>query len=167
LCNARQRATPAAYPESVRNVAKELSMQYVCDASAQKTWFRIETDGEAISESQAMAHAVEKYFRQAREQAAKSYVPPRSAHYFEQNIGLNAHIQRVMPIFLTLRDGEGKALATAMLPPAGQDAQNFRPIIVGHGNSDPFPEHGEAIAKLAQHYALTLDPVRCYPYRRG
>ncbi len=93
-------------------------MQYVCDA-LQNTWFRIETEAEAISESQAMAHAVEKYFRQAREQAAKSYVPPRSGHYVEQNIGLNAHIQRVMPIFLTLRDAEGKALVTAMLPPAG------------------------------------------------
>ena len=72
-----------------------------------------------------------------------------------------------MPIFLTLRDGEGKALATAMLPPVGQDAQSFRPIIVGHANSDPYPEHGEAIAKLAQHYSLTLDPARCFPYRRG
>jgi hypothetical protein len=54
-----------------------------------------------------------------------------------------------------------------MLPPAGQDAQSFRPIIVGYGNSDPFPEHGEAIGKLAAHYSLTLDPARCYPYRRA
>ena len=152
-------------------------MQYVCDADDQHTWFRIETDAEAISESRAMAHAVEslygidtnpveKYFRQAREQATKSYVPPRSGHYIEQNIGLKAHIQRAMPIFLTLRDGEGKALVTAMLPPAGQDAQSFRPIIVGYGNSDPFPEHGAAIAKLGKHFSLTLDPARCYPYRR-
>ena len=142
-------------------------MQYVCDASQNKTWFRIETEAEAISESRAMEHAVEKYFRQAREQAVKSYVPPRSGYYFEQNIGLNAHVQRVMPIFLTLRDAEGNALATAMLPPAGQDVRGFRPIIVGHSNNDPFPEHGEAIAKLAEHYSLTLDPGRCYPYRRG
>jgi hypothetical protein len=141
-------------------------MQFVCDAQ-HKTWFRIETDAEAISESQAMAHAVEKYFRQAREQAAKSYVPPRASHFVEQNIGLKAHIQRVMPIFLTLRDAEGTPLATAMLPPAGQGAESFRPIIVGHGNSDPYPEHGEAIERLARHYGLTLDPARCYPYRRG
>ena len=140
-------------------------MQYVCEAG-QKTWFRMETEGEAIIESRDMSHAVEKYFRQASEQAAKSYVPPRSGRYIEQNIGLKAHIQRVMPIFLTLRDGEGKALATAMLPPAVQASQAFRPIIVGHGNSDPFPEHGEAIAKLAEHFALALDPTRCYPYRR-
>jgi len=113
-----------------------------------------------------MSHAVEKYFRRASEQAAGTYVPPRSAAYIEQNIGLKSHIQRVMPIFLTLRDGEGKALATAMLPPAGQDAQSFRPIIVGPNNSDPFPEHADAITRLAEHYSLTLDPVRCYPYRR-
>jgi hypothetical protein len=141
-------------------------MQYVCDAPP-KTWFRIETDGEAALESQAMDHAVEKYFRQAYEHAAACYVPPKSGRYIEQNIGLKAHVQRVMPIFLTLRDGEGKALATAMLPPDGQDERSFRPIIVGAANSDPYPEHGEAIAKLGEHYGLTLDPVRCYPYRRG
>jgi hypothetical protein len=141
-------------------------MQYVCDAPP-KTWFRIETEGEAALESRAMDHAVEKYFRQAYEHAAASYVPPKSGRYIEQNIGLKAHVQRVMPIFLTLRDNEGKGLATAMLPPAGQDERSFRPIIVGAGNSDPYPEHGAAIAKLAQHYGLTLDPARCYPYRRG
>jgi hypothetical protein len=140
-------------------------MQYVCEA-AQKTWFRMETEAEAIIESRDMNHAVEKYFRQAREQAAKSFVPPRSGRYIEQNIGLKAHIQRVMPMFLTLRDPEGKGLATAMLPPAGQDTRTFRPIIVGFGNSDPFPEHAEAIAKLGEHFSLTLDPARCYPYQR-
>lgn len=141
-------------------------MQFVCDAPP-KTWFRFETQAEAALESRAMNHAVEKYFQQAYEQAAKTYVPPRSAHVIEQNIGLQAHTQRVMPLFLTLRDAEGNALATAMLPPAGQDAGAFRPIIVGVENSDPFPEHGDAIAKLGEHFGLTLDPVRCYPYRRG
>ena len=140
-------------------------MQYVCDAPP-KTWFRIETEGEAALESRAMDHAVDRYFRQAYEQAAESYVPPRSAHYIEQNIGLKAHVQRVMPIFLTLRDGEGTALVTAMLPPAGKDERAFRPIIVGASNSDPYPQHGEAIRKLGEHFRMTLDPVRCYPYRR-
>jgi hypothetical protein len=140
-------------------------MQYVCEAQS-KTWFRIETEGEATLEARAMEHAVDKYFRQAYEQATETYVPPRSGHYIEQNIGLKAHIQRVMPLFLTLRDGEGKALVTAMLPPKGQDERSFRPIIVGPANSDPYPEHGEAIAALGEHYGLTLDPVRCYPYRR-
>jgi hypothetical protein len=141
-------------------------MQHVCDAP-QKAWFRIETEGEAALESRDMDHAVEKYFRQAYEQATKSYAPPPTSHYIEQNIGLKAHVQRVMPIFLTLRDGEGKALATAMLPPAGRGGRAFTPIIVGPGNSDPYPEHGEAIRALGEHYGLTLDPARCYPYRRG
>lgn len=140
-------------------------MQYVCEAPP-KTWFRIETEGEAYLESQAMDHAVERYFRQAQEQAAQSYVPPPTSRVIEQNIGLKAHIQRVMPIFLTLRDGEGTALVTAMLPPAGQDESTFRPIVVGVGNSDPYPEHGEAISVLGDHYDLTLDRARCYPYHR-
>jgi hypothetical protein len=140
-------------------------MQFVCDVPP-KTWFRIETEAEAALESRAMNHAVEKYFRQAHAQAAKTYVPPPSAHVIEQNIGLKAHVQRVMPVFLTLRDGEGTALATAMLPPAGQDDHAFKPIIVGFENSDPFAEHGDAIRKLGEHFGLTLDPARCYPYRR-
>jgi hypothetical protein len=141
-------------------------MQFVCDAPP-KAWFRIETEGEAAIESRAMNHAVEKYFKQAYEQAARSYVPPRSAPYIEQNIGLNAHIQRVMPLFLTLRDAEGKALVTAMLPPLGKDERSFKTIIVGFDNSDPYPEHGDAIRQLGRHYGLTLDAARCYPYRRG
>lgn len=141
-------------------------MQYVCDAPP-NTWFRFETESEAALESRAMNHAVERYFQQASEQAAKTYVPPKSAHYVEQNIGLKAHIQRAMPRFLTLRDSEGKALVTAMLPPAGQDEHAFRPIVVGFENSDPYPEYGDAIAALGRHFGLTLDHARCYPYRRG
>ena len=60
----------------------------------------------------------------------------------DQLHALVSDIQRVMPMFLTLRDAEGKALVTAMLPPAGQNEHQFRPIIVGHGNADPYPEHG-------------------------
>jgi hypothetical protein len=141
-------------------------MQHLCDAQA-KTWFRIETVAEAALESRDMDHAVEKYFRLAYEEAAKTYVPPSSARFVEQSIGLKGHVQRVMPIFLTLRDSEGKALATAMLPPQGQDERSFKPIIVGPGNSDPYPEHAEAIGKLGEHFGFKLDPVRCYPYRRG
>jgi hypothetical protein len=141
-------------------------MQYVCELPP-KTWFRIETEAEAYQESQAMSHAVETYFSRARDQATAAYVPPAGRRVIEQNIGLKAHIQRVMPIFLTLRDNEGTALVTAMLPPAGQTEREFRPIIVGRGNSDPYPEHSDAIKVLARHYGLTLDPARCYPYRRG
>jgi hypothetical protein len=141
-------------------------MQYVCDADDDKTWFRVETAGEAALESQAMNHAVEKYYLQYEEQAAASFVPPKSGRVFEQSIGRKSHIQRVMPMFLTLRDREGKALVTAMLPPAGKDERALRPIIVGPSNSDPYSEHGEAIRKLGQHFGIRLDSERCYPYRR-
>ena len=141
-------------------------MQFVCEAPP-FTWFRIETEGEAHLESQAMSHAVERYFRQAHEQAAKSYVPPRPLRSIEQSIGRKGHVQRVMPLFLTLRDGEGKALVTAMLPPGGKEDRLFRPIIVGHANADPYSDYGAAISRLGQHYGLKLDAERCYPYRRG
>ena len=77
-----------------------------------------------------MQHAVEKHFRQAREHAKMSYVPP-SGSYIEQDIGLKAHLQRVMPVFLTLRDQDGNGLATAMLPPASQDVRSVRPVSSG------------------------------------
>jgi hypothetical protein len=127
----------------------------------------METEGEAFQESQLMNHAVEKHFRQAAEAAVKTYVPPASARPFEQNIGLNRHVQKVMPIFVTLRDRDGNGLVTAMLPPAGKDETSFRPVVVGPANADPYPKHGEDIKALALHYGFTLDPTRCFPYRRG
>ena len=141
-------------------------MQFVCDAPP-NTWFRLETEAEAQVEAKAMNHAVDKYFRQARELAIKSYVPPQDGLYIEQNIGLKSHIQRTMPLFATLRDREGKPLVTAMLPPGGRDDRMFRPIVVGEGNGDPYAAYGQAIKMLGDHFNLTLDPARCYPYRRG
>jgi hypothetical protein len=138
-------------------------MQYICDAPGAKTWFRIETEGEALRESDAMSHAVEKHFRQAWEDAEAAYRPGVTS-FVEQNIGLKAHIGRTMPLFLTLRDQEGNALATAMLPPGGQPDPTFRIIIVGPANRDPYLEHEEAIRALGRHYGLTLDRARCYPY---
>jgi hypothetical protein len=140
-------------------------MQYVCDAGA-LTWFRMETGGEALLESRAMNHAVEKYFRDAYDAAVQSYAPPKSLAAIEQNIGRAAHVQKAMPQFLTLRDKDGTALVTAMLPPAGVDAKAFRPVIVGPSNADPFVDHGAAIQALAKHMRVVLDPARCYPYRR-
>lgn len=140
-------------------------MQYVCDAPPD-TWFRLETEAEAQQEATAMKHAVDKYFRQAREQAERSYVPPPTALYIERNIGLKAHIQRAMPMFVTLRNRDGQPLVTAMLPPGGKEDKTFRPIVVGEGNSDPYPAHAAAIAALGSHVGMTLDPMRCYPYRR-
>jgi len=86
--------------------------------------------------------------------------------FFEQEIGLKAHIQREMPLFLTLRDDEGNPLVTAMLPPGGQDDRSFRPIIVGLANADPYVDYADAIKALGQHFGLALERGRCYPYRR-
>jgi hypothetical protein len=69
-------------------------------------------------------------------------------------------------MFLTLRDGEGNRLATAMLPPLGHEVPNFRPIVVGAANSDPYPDHAQAIETLGRHLGIALDRARCYPYRR-
>lgn len=140
-------------------------MLYVCDAPGGKTWFRIETEGEALHESALMRHAVEKFYRREREKAAQTFRPV-STVFVEQEIGLNAHIQREMPLFLSLRDEEGQALATAMLPPRGTEDPGFRTIIVGPANGDPYAAHGDAIAALGTHFGLRLDPERCYPYRR-
>ena len=140
-------------------------MRYVCDAPGGKTWFRIETEGEAVAESATMVHAVEKYFRKEHDKAAQSFQPISKVN-FEREIGLKAHVQREMPVFLTLRDGDGTPLVTAMLPPGGRDDRSFRPIIVGPNNADPYPAHGDAIRALGQHFGMTLERVRCYPYRR-
>ncbi|MBV8119464.1 MAG: hypothetical protein JO081_05950 [Alphaproteobacteria bacterium] len=140
-------------------------MKYVCDAPGGKTWFRIETEAEAAVESDAMRHAVEKFFRKEQEKATQTF-KPLSTVYFEQEIGLKAHIQREMPLFLTLRDDEGTALVTAMLPPGGHDDRTFRPIIVGLANSDPYVEHADAIRALGQQFGMALERARCYPYRR-
>jgi hypothetical protein len=140
-------------------------MRYVCDAPGGKTWFRLETDAEATDESLAMHHAVEKFFRQEQAKAQRSFTPP-SRSFIEQEIGLRAHLLRAMPLFLTLRDDEGKPLVTAMLPPGGQDDRAFRSIVVGSSNGDPYGEHAEAIRALADHFGLDLDRAHCYPYRR-
>src|SRR5713226_6504907 len=111
--------------------ARRQGMKYVCDAYGGKTWFRIENEDRATRSFQ-----------------------PSSRTLFEQEIGLATHIQRVMPLFLTLRDGEGNALVTAMLPPGGKERDRFSPIIVGVSNSDPNPEHGEAIRALGDHFGI-------------
>jgi hypothetical protein len=117
-------------------------MRYVCDAPEGKTWFRLETAAEAAAESLAMHHAVEKYF--CRE----------------------AHIQREMPLFLTLRDSEGTALVTAMLPPGGKEDSAYRMIIVGPDNGDPYPQHRPAIEALGLQLGISLERSRCFPYQR-
>ncbi len=142
-------------------------MQYVCDASPKLTWFRIETESEALRESAEMNHKVARHFAQTRVDAAKSWKPPASARYIEQDIGKQDHIVRNMPVFLTLRDEDGQPRVTAMLPPPGPSGSVFRPIIVGRGNSNPYVEYADAIAKLAAHMNCALEQSHCYPYRRS
>lgn len=141
-------------------------MDFVCDAPEGNTWFRIVSEAEAVAESRLMNHAVEKHFRQFREAAIATYAPPASLRYIERDIGLNDHIRRAMPVFLTLRDPNGAGLATAMLPPADVRADRFRSIVVGPSNVDPFPDHAAAIKALADHFGIALDSAFCYPYRR-
>jgi hypothetical protein len=140
-------------------------MKYVCDAPNHRTWFHIETEAEAEQESMQMDHAVVKYFRREREKAVQSYRPTAKS-VVEQNIGLEPHIQRSMPWFLTLRNSDGESLVTAMLPPGGVDDPSFEPVIVGPGNADPYPDHVDAIELLGHHLGIALDRARCFPYRR-
>jgi hypothetical protein len=140
-------------------------MEYVCDAP-HGTWFRLETESEAMQESVAMHHAVEKYFRRAYRDAADSYVPAAGLSRIEQSIGLKSYIARTMPMFLTLRDNEGNALITAMLPPGGKPRPNFESIVVGSDNSDPYLYYEASIEALAVHVGLPLEADDCYPYRR-
>ena len=70
-----------------------------------------------------------------------------------------------MPLFLTLRDEDGKPLVTAMLPPNGKRkaaaaSSSVRATLI------PYPEHADAIAALGDHFGITLDRSSCYPYRR-
>jgi hypothetical protein len=141
-------------------------MKFICDAPDGTTWFRIETEAEAATESGEMRHAVEKYFHREQEAARQSY-RPASTIFIEQEIGLGAHIQREMPRFLTLRDQDGNALVTAMLPPDGRSPDGFRCIVVGPENSDPYVTHREAIEALGQHLGIALDRTSCYPYHRS
>ena len=138
-------------------------MEYVCDAPHNRTWFRLVTEGEAIAESMEMRHAVDKHYRRERERAIEAFHPTTSV-FIEQDINKEDHIRRSMPLFLTLRDEDGKALVTAMLPPKGRGSGGS--IIVGPGNADPYTEHGDAIKALADHYRISLDRTSCYPYRR-
>src|SRR5437879_12459590 len=122
-------------------------MQYVWDAEKGKTWFRMETEGGAAHESRLMSDTVEKYFCRERENAVQSWRPERP-NAIERDIGLEAHVQREMPLFLTLRDREGNALTTAMLPPGGKDRGGLRITIASAPNADPCPQHHTSPAPL-------------------
>lgn len=113
-------------------------MRYICDATGSKTWFGIETEFEAATESDVMQHAVEKYFRKEKERATQTY-QPTSAIYIEQEIGLKAHLLREMPLFLTLRSDDGTPLVTAMLPPRGREDRGSGRSSSGRATTIPIP----------------------------
>jgi hypothetical protein len=138
-------------------------MQFVCDVPRGRTWFAIETQAEADAEAALMGHAVDRHFERAWSAAAASY-KPIDPHGIGRDIGLKDHVRRTMPLFLTLRDGEGAGLATAMLPPRAKHSARFRIIIVGPNNSDPYAVHSEAIAALGRHLSLDLPRENCFPY---
>jgi len=139
-------------------------MKFVCDAPGRRTWFRIEAEHEAEAEARLMRHAVDKYFLRELERARESYRAPPGAAVSERDIGLNAHIARSTPLFLTLRADDGEGLATAMLPPEGRNQAHFRTIIVGPDNADPYVGHSDAIAALGAHFNLELKRADCFPY---
>jgi hypothetical protein len=141
-------------------------MEHVCDVAGGSAWFRIQSEAEAVQESELMRHAVEKHFRRAFEAASEAF-DTTGIPFIEQDIRRASHIRRVLPVFLTLRDDEGRPLVTAMLPPPGRTQPELRPVVVGHGNSDPYPAHSEAIAALGARFGLRLDRARCYPYGRS
>ena len=139
-------------------------MRYVCDAPGGRTWFRLETEAEAEAEAALMRHAVDKYFHRFAAAARESYRAPKTAATFEQAIGLKDHVAKSMPLFLTLRADDGEGLATAMLPPEARNQANFRIIIVGPENADPYETEAPAIQALANHFGLELKREACYPY---
>lgn len=141
-------------------------MEYICDAPNGRTWFRLMTEAEAANELAEMRHAVEKHYRRELERAADNYRPLTTV-FIEQDIGKQAHIRRSMPLFLTLRDEDGRGLVTAMLPPGGCEDPDFTCIVVGPANADPYPQHADAIRALADYFDIALDRADCYPYRRG
>lgn len=136
----------------------------MCDAPGGATWFRLETEAEAEAEAALMRHAVDKHFRRHEAAARESYRAPEGTPTFEQAIGLKDHVARSMPLFLTLRADDGEGLATAMLPPQGRNQANFRIVIVGPENIDPYIAHERAIEALAKHFGLELKREECFPY---
>lgn len=139
-------------------------MRYVCDAPGGATWFRIETEAEAEAEAALMRHAVDRYFSAYAADARDQYQAPPGVASFEQEIGLKDYITSSMPVFLTLRADGGAGLATAMLPPGGRRLADFKCVIVGVRNADPYTDYAPAIAALARHFKLELKREDCYPY---
>ena len=130
-------------------------MQYVCDAPGRRAWFRIETEGEASLEAQDMGHSLDYFFRHERDTATRAYAPLRTLSFIERDIGLSAHLTRTMPIFLTLRESDGTAVASALLP-QDPDQLSIAARVIGPGDNDAFREQREALQALEKHLGKKL-----------
>ena len=79
LAGASSSADNAAPARMVRDPARDRKFGRMHEIRLRrpggKTWFRIETEAEAASESDAMRHAVEKFFRKEHEKAIQSFQP--------------------------------------------------------------------------------------------
>ena len=141
-------------------------MRYVCDAPDRTVWFRIETEGEAFLESLSTQGAVAVFFREERQRALTSYRPRAGLSFIERDIGLEAHIQSTMPLFLTLRDHEGAALVTAILPASGKDNGNYPIFVWGAPGIDPYESHAKALEILEKRFELSIVDQSdvCYMY---
>jgi len=135
-------------------------MQYVCDAPGRKAWFRIETEGEAARESEEMRHSLDYFFRHERDAARKRYSPAGNVSFIERDIGLSSHLKRTMPIFLTLRESDGTAVASAILP-QDPESESIAARVIGPGDCDAFRAQREALVALEQHLGKPLRR-QCY-----
>jgi len=140
-------------------------MQYVCEAPGRKVWFRIESSAEAALESAVMKNAIEFQYENAHRAAIQTYQPSSRLHFVERDIGLKSHIARTMPMFLTLRDGEGKHLVNAVLPPCGREDDTFACRIVGPGGMDALTAEADAVEVLEKHFGLSVHKKHSVSHR--
>lgn len=138
-------------------------MKYICDVPGGRTWFRLESEAEAERESARMQHGVAVRFHDERARAIRSY-RAQSAASAGGSLPLERHVRIAMPIFLSLRDREDAALVTAMLAHGSPDHPEAELVIVGKGDTDPYPDHGRAIAALSDRLGIDLDRARCFPF---
>ena len=131
-------------------------MLYVCDAPDRTVWFRIETESEAFFESLSTQGAVAVFFGAEHSRAISSYRPHPGLPFIERDIGLEAHIQRKMPLFLTLRDREGTVLATAILPPGGKENAGYPVFVWGAAGVDPYESHAKALEILEKRFGVAI-----------
>jgi len=135
-------------------------MRYICDAPGNKTWFCIETEGEAADESDTMQHAVEKYFR--KEKRARDPDLPadldRLHRTGDRPQGASPARDAAVPDAARRRRDP---LVTAMLPAARRDESGLpADSSSARANTDPYTDNADAIRVLAQHFRIVLDPVR-------